>query len=425
MANGTNNWLMNGLKAAGSAAAINNSQYGQTGNKILDFARPVIDFMGGAYNAYQSNPTGGGTAIPGLVGMTEGMSRRNYMNQLQQQYLAEQQRLKQTDANNAQIWNARTGQTITGPFDTTFANNSAGDIRKSNAVPSINNMLGGEALNLNQYGDYSDSMLNNYTAQQAGATNFLNRSTGLDAVQGGQGQSLLHKALMNMGNNPTQPQAPSLEGGAPTLSAGANFSRPAQQIDTGMSPFLLPTDVPTQIAGMQQAGLEDAQKKGVLDETTRSNMAEEKQERDIYNATVKNQGGYARYAPAPIPPQPSEATRAYQALQAGIITPEQYARTLGALPGTSEQPTIPSQDQQTYLENLKNKAQGKAGWFGSATTPDPAAAQQYNQYASRYGLPPLTGPTSNSMIQSAQNTGNAAVGRIRSAGEWARSRGGQ
>jgi hypothetical protein len=177
------------------------------------------------------------------------------------QYLksvADYERARQTatDTNDAGIFNASTGQNISGPFSRDFATAQTGAIRENNANPSINDLIQGNPLVLNPSGKYDPALISKYLEQQQNVTN-SNAAQDLAAGIFGGGQNA---SAVNGGMNvPGQLQQPvGLDmGGQPALSAGVQ-----QQQAPSVSPFIqaaLPVD---QIFGQFGRGAQDAQEAG-------------------------------------------------------------------------------------------------------------------------------------------------------------------
>jgi len=340
-------------KLFGSAAGYNNAQYGNTGFGILDMARPAIDFLTGSYGAHLANPEARGTALAGLGNAVSGLSRRHYQDMMNRQYQNEMEyqrnRQASTDVNNATIFKTRTGIDIEGPFDTDFANQSSGDIRKNRANPWYNAQLHGENADLDPYADYDMDMLKSTLEHFGGVSNFMNRGLGVNAMQDGQRLSLttpgstLDKAKRSFGAPGGALSGPQFDSGDGTpgalpgvLPAGISLSRPSVMPDANTSPFFMPTDIPPQISQLLQAGAQDAQQAGQQAITQQNNLANQSLNRDIHNATVQNKGGYARYAPVgPAPQQPTAISAALARYAAGKMTDAELNQVLGAGSGSA------------------------------------------------------------------------------------------
>lgn len=458
------NFVSNGMIGASRVGGVapmqidpNSGQFvQQQGHPFLSFlnaARPAIDFATGVYSAHAGGQDRG-LAFAGLGNMLNNMGQRNYLNQMQQQamreYKNQQDRQNMTDANNASIWNSRTGQNIQGPFDTTFADHSAGDIRDTNAVPSLNAMLGGEALKLDPYGSYDPALLKDYLQRQGDATNYVNANT--EDITAGQKAS-------SIGAPVTSPQAPAgsewnrvyvkpgfqegtLDNGTgeaslgpatqQALQAATAYSAPANQIPPNVSPYFLPTDVPQQVAGNQRAGLQDKQEAGKQTETHRSNIAGEQLKREQQKALAAYQAAQGKaaminanahmlqaqkYQPGGGGSNPNEAMMALQAMRQGLITPNEYKQTLG-VKMAGQDISVPTKDQSAMMDTLKSQATGsKGGLFGfGASLPNIQALQQYNAYAPKLGYPVLSAPSASSMVTKQQGAGAQGKAAIRGVG---------
>lgn len=257
---------------------------------------PVMDFLGGAYQAYSANPQAGGTALAGASnaatkGMARGQARRQALASAWKDYAG---------ATDASIFNkALTGLDSTGYGGVIDANQAQG-IQRVNQNPNMNKFLKGEALQVDDYGYLDPQIAIEYAKQQAAATNFANQKSGLNAIDGGQQASLAAQALdqLNMLKAPTDPRQPMLaeDPNNAALQAGVAKQTPTITPDfANLSPFAMPSDVPNNIAEQQQAGLEDVQKQAALAEAKRKAMATEaldKRELDL-----KQQGNYYKNYP--------------------------------------------------------------------------------------------------------------------------------
>lgn len=369
-----------------TSAAINNSKFGDTGNKLLDFARPAVDFLTGAYGAYQSGRDGG-TAVAGLGNVVEGMSRRNYMD-----LLSDQQRA------NRDLQFKKNEQTIQGINSSLDPNNQQlgfGDL----ADPSV-------ALKLAQ----------DRLGQTGKATNFLYRNQSLDAIQGGQNQSV--SGVQPQGQ-PTQqqPQTYQTPSGIisdpvgldlpqhPTLSGNVEAVSSPLRVDG--NPFFAPTDVPGNYADLVKSGLTDAnnQAKNVLTgqrqfETGRHNQAIEDHQRNQDNRLDRQldaqiQGNYFKKYP-PRGPALNNATLASQNLSPQEM--KQYLLNGGSSGGGNQfgnaqkqvnllqdsQNAISSEMVSSGLADENGNFVDNAGLFGLNNEQNELRRQQYQQLMSEY-----------------------------------------
>lgn len=212
----------NALKYAGN--------YG-TGNKILDFARPVLDTLTGAYAAYQANPNGGGTLLPGLANAISGMSQRNYLGQLQQQQVAKMALDQMKNENNAGLLYQQSGYKVANPeagFDLDFANNTAKAVRdRVGNAGMITGMQTGDWSGLNPDGNYDsffgkvlDHHFNVLDADATGAniSDFVTNNYGRPGAT-----TVAPTRAVPAG----QPQLEPMQ--TPTFSTGINTTAPAPQ----------------------------------------------------------------------------------------------------------------------------------------------------------------------------------------------------
>ena len=327
-----------------------------------------------------------------LMGARQAYNIGQYNNSVKAEQKRQLERQQTTDANDAANFNDQTGRNISGPFSHDLAIAGIPNIRKGNATQSINNLLHGGDLTLDAHGDYDPGLVTKYLGQQGSATNYLNQNAGLGAIASGQGQSLLGAGLANLVNSKLSPNSPMRMGVMPNgqgISTGISKSAPPDQIDTTSSPFLMPTDVPSNIASGQRAGLQDAQANATNAETVLHNRTSEKETARNHRATegIGRTNAAAHMISAR---KPSGAGRALQATD--LMTPEQqkqYAARIAAGPNGSP-PVVPSASQWLQLEHLRRQAEGSDGILGfGKQAPDMAAAQRYNGYAKKYGLTPI------------------------------------
>lgn len=379
------------VKALNTSAAYQAAKYG--GGAPTSKLGGLLDILLPAYQAAFPKAPAANLAM----GARQAWNLRQYNQQVRAAQEAEIKRQTNMDENNAAIYNSRTGQNISGPFDVTLANSSAPDIRKDNATGSLNTLLGGGALRLGQHADYDPALIRDYLGQQSKATDFINQGSGLAAIASGQGQSLSGGGQAGQAPTPSLQQGVMDDGtGQPMLSAGISSNAPPKQIDTMQSPYLLPTDTPSNVSTLMGKGMEDARGNAGLTETNRHNVASESEIRRSHGANegiarinaAANTLRAQKYQPGGggYPPQPNEASRAYDAFQKGLITREEYAQTLGAKSGSLKIPKMTAEDNKRLAE-LKQEYNNQAGGFFKNPNAARAAAESYNQMADQYGQP--------------------------------------
>lgn len=344
-----------------------------------------------------------------LMGARQAYNVGKYNKAVQAEAMRQQLRQQLEDTNNASIYQKRTGVQMQGPFDIGLANSSAPDIRKDNATPSINDALAGKQLQLDNNADYSPELINQWLAQQGKATNFAGRNGGLGAIGEGQNASLLRlpPSAMNL-PKPGQPAPPTPSGGA--LTAGASFEQMPPQIPTNVSPYMLPTDIPSQVADLFKAGLTDAHSKATTDETGRHNKTTEG-ETGRHNRA--NEGiGYKNAAAHMLSASKAGSSgRAPTLLD--LMSPTQRAQYLErqATGETAKAPKITSTDIKTMGE-LRQAYNSEAGGFFKNPEKAAQAAADYNVLADQFNMPKLApfGNTSNAKIKNAGQTVGSKYG---------------
>lgn len=329
------------MRMQAQSAALQQAGSFGTGHGFLDTIRPIVDFLAGAQQSYASG-SNSGNAIAGLGGMVQGMSKRNYLNQLQEQQkkaFAYQQYL-----------------------DTQAAN------KRSNTIKGINNLAQGQPLDFDPNSDVDTvaGILPDYLRQLGAVTNFYNRDSAVDGVTTGQDASrfgsVLNPAAVQALNGaggsvgppaaeslapmnlpPTMDEAMSMDPNAQQFTAGASYKAPpSPPAFAAANPFTLPTDSPAVYSQNVGRGLEDIQSKATLDETARKNtndytlgqgelgVRQGQLSLDQKELQAKIAGNYFKnYPPAgPGPRAPNAVDFARQLISQGY-SPEQAAQMAG------------------------------------------------------------------------------------------------
>lgn len=318
------------------------------------------------------------------MGMRQAYNVGQYNKAVQAEAAMQRQRQTSTDTNNAAIYNAATGQHVSGPFDTTLANSMAPHLRKDNAVPSMNDMLQGGALVMEKGADYDPALIRDYTKQQGEANNFLQKGGGLGDIASGQSASLIGQTLGKMGGTLG---VPSLDPGqSRMLTGGVNKVAPNRGIDTNVSPWMYATDVPTNVAGLMKSGLDDAQAKGTLDANIRHDKATEQQAK--WEEQNKLDHGYWSPNSPPAPHYPT-----FQEQMFGAMSPEQQKQFIARnASGTPDKPVkypkMTPKDMET-MQNLRKQYNSEAAGFFKNPGKAEVARQQYNMLAGQFGQSPI------------------------------------
>lgn len=303
-----------------SAAVANNSKYGSTGRSLIDTLRPFLDFVGGAYSAYQANPEGGMTAIPGAVAAVQGLATRKYLNdyqdQVQQEYQAQKAKWSQlgrvaTDFSQGnpafRSIDPETGQEnyhFYGDWDD--LNGVLGLFGNSQFAQGVNRAITGDVP---QFGPASpaaqvENFSKTYLPQMSAAVDFANRDAISGDIRGSQGLSLTYpgSSLDNMKTGKSQtPKSfgnTIMQTGGP-IQAGTKLTEREPIIDFNkVNPFTLPKDYPGNVVDVLKAGLDDAQTANAQSITQQDNLAKQKAAQRELDAKIK--GGYfINYPPSP------------------------------------------------------------------------------------------------------------------------------
>lgn len=410
----------------GSTAAFNNAQHGNTGVGLIDKARPVLDFLGGAYQAHAANPYAGGTAAAGMGSMIEGLSRRNYMNQLQQQQQAalQYQRRQETlkNSNNATIFNKASGIMVDGPFDTGFANNMLPAIRDNQTNDFNQHFL--------DTGEIDTSRMNPTGSYGGGLAGNIIESAIKRAGEGSDAQATMDymQPFAASGEFPNlggQPPVPTPQNVSPPSSLLPNQPATGPQLE--MDPTLNPSQGPLQGSASQtlpQYTPANAFTQGVpmidqliklrsneqgnrlgqgkLAEDTRSNKADEAIGRINAGANVTSANASMLKAKKYQPGGGRAPSITEQ------MTPEQRNAYFNKLGGTQAPKPL---DAKTRIALTNMVATGKNS-KGKKLSP-----QAINEARAI-----LSGQTPTQMMNQNAATGNAATTKIRSAAEWAQNR---
>lgn len=257
------------LRSMVNTAQANNAKYGgygQGGN----FGNYLIQ---GLKAAFPNSPLFNAVGAINTARNVQGYNK--YLQQQAQAAAAyQQQRQAQEDQNNAAIYEARTGQHLNGHFDTNFANQSAGDIRKSNAFSDIQNLMNtGQFDMTNPNADYGNipEMLLKRTGEGNDAYQTLEQ---MPDFIGAQPKAQAQQPILNDGISQLQDEVP--------LQAGVNYQRgltPANIMNVGIP------NVDQLLTGRSDA--QDYQLgQGKLEESTRHHKANEG------NTRQKNQYDY-------------------------------------------------------------------------------------------------------------------------------------
>jgi hypothetical protein len=331
-----------------------------------------------------------GAALPnsplfrGLAGVNQALNVSKYNKAIQdsaERQFAYDAAMKQAQAGDRSTYvkNA-TGLDVSGYGDAPTTELLQG-IAQANQNPNIQAMLEGKPLDQAKYGAVNSDLIKDYMGQ-------ISKNANSQATMG-----LLDRFL-----------GPTAFGGQP----GATVQTPAgtAQMDTtgplqasarmsdlfNQNPYGAGNPDLAQLLNGRQNEQTDRRGNRTIDETIRSNKADEIIKRILAsNDTTKANAAMvsARKPSGGGGSQPNEAAMAYQAFKSGLLTPEQYAQTLGAKPGGAM--SAPSDKTLKYLDTLEKQATGSpAGLFGiGGSAPDPAKAAKYNALAPLYGLPQI------------------------------------
>jgi len=327
--------------------------------------------------------------------------------------------------NNADVFYGATGKRLSpnAPIDMEHLSSYVDPIRQNNQNPNREAYMNGDGFHQNQFGTFDQGMAEKDLAQRAAQANYqeyLNQQARM--FQNGQ---------MGAGGQPPQqpPQQPGFITGNPIGASLQNQmmnpQQPSQMVTggTSMQAQAPPTSNPFFGGGVVGAadlnslfnkGVDNTETRTTQAETQRHNQADEGNDayrnqtgRMIYEATKAGQGGYANSQPAPY--QPSEATRAYQAYQDGLITRDEYARTLGAVPGgknSTEDPEI--KQLQTNISNAVKV-------YGKNSDQAKQALSEYQNRIAGEAFKRLPSPQINMSLpflgQSKQNLNNSSSGK--------------
>lgn len=285
----TSNPLYDVTKNLASVAAFQNAKSGPTGNGFFDALRPAIDLLGGAYSAYQGG--GQGTLIPGIMNMTQGMSSRNYMKQLQ-----DAAQRDYIDKMNGQIQMGMMGQQAS-PGNHAFEgvdNNGLpvprwyGDMASFNAATGIvGNSQTADMYNTSINGGVpkigpgvpaaqAQTFGQDWQKQVGAVSNFQNS---LNQVPGAikQGQQLSLTAPGSMGElmkSGGKPPTSYTGSGAP-LEGALQASVSATAKPQVFNPYFQPSTFDPNVTSVIDKGMGDSQEAGRQGETSKHNRATE------------------------------------------------------------------------------------------------------------------------------------------------------
>jgi hypothetical protein len=276
--------------------------------------------------------------------------------------------------------------------------------------------MNGGGFHQSRYGTFDQGMAENDLKQRKAKADYEEYLR--------QQQRMFQNGQQNAGGQTPQPQQPQQPGFITGNPIGASLqnqmmnpqqSSPMVTGGTSMQGQAPPTSNPFFGGGVVGAadlnslfnkGVDNTETRTTQKETQRHNTADENQTayrdktgRLVYEATRDNIGGYHKFPPPAIPPQPNAASRAKEALDMGLITPEQYARTLGAL----DKPTASSQ-KDTTLEGLMKASNATTQAYGAKSPQAQAAAERVNNYVQNRGSGILGMPSPNGLL------GNKASG---------------
>lgn len=403
----------------GTTAAYNNAQYGKTGNAGIDFLRPGLDFMMGAYKAYQANPDGGGTAIAGLGNMVDGLGRRNFLNQQQQQAQAalqyQQMINAQKAADNRQYAQGSTGLNVSGFGDLPSAE-ILNQIRQSNQVGNNNKFLQGQPLQQADHGALDAGLMQDYM-KRFGDIASANITQGQLGQYSSQGQNRSFGDVLPpsvTGGQALPPGAPALEPDPVTGAINGGISETGPYVNPMFQSNPYGIGVPNigNLLTAQDQGLTAAQDaetnaRGVtqLKETQRHNKASEGIDRINANAHMIS----AQHSGSGSSSNPYTALNGQQNYLDGQLKAiEQEMLRNGFI------------DKKTG--QLKPVQQPGNDWFGNP--PSQGAVAKFNQYQQLAGarqrllgsITPM--PTAGQGIQNIKTTGQNASQNLGGFAAW-------
>lgn len=358
------------------------------------FGRQALNVMGAIAPAVAAAPQAG--LIPALLQAAGGYAQmknvQDYNRFIQAQYLQELQRQKTQDANNSSIWKRRTGQEIQGPFDLGFANQSAQDIRKSNATDSVNAMLGGGALRQDQYGDYDPAMIRDYVTRQA---QVQDANATLNQLPQWMGGGVPGASKQRPAARPGQPMLDSVP--RPTLQSGVSADNFGE-----MNPYMMGVPNVSQLLTGRSSEQSSQLGNRKAAETERNNRATESIGRtnasaNMMRANKYQPGGGGLQNPYTVPKAQQDF------LQNQIEAIDKQLTSLG----------INTKDEL----KPRNAEAGSGGFFGvGALSPaDARKNKAINRLIERRNQ--LLGAVGGSPF------GDTGAAQLRSAGEWLRTRG--